>query len=134
VEAGYTHVRRYQLGIPVWRALGGLTEVELEGLRYVLAGDRTAVFIDARDPEEFGTQTLPGARNLPRSGLKPGKDVGEVKVAKDDGRLPMEDHNTRIIVFGREGHRPKRWRRPLRRKRSTTSPISVAPSRRSSSR
>jgi rhodanese-related sulfurtransferase len=103
VDAGYTHVRRYQLGIPVWRALGGLTEVELEGLRYVLAGDRTAVFIDARDPEEFGTQTLPGARNLPRSGLKPGKDVGEVKVAKDDGRLPMEDHNTRIIVFGREG-------------------------------
>jgi rhodanese-related sulfurtransferase len=103
VDAGYTHVRRYQLGIPVWRALGGLTEVELEGLRYVLAGDRTAVFVDARDPEEFATQTLPGARNLPRSGVKPGKDVGEVKVAKDDGRLPMEDHNTRIIVFGRDG-------------------------------
>jgi rhodanese-related sulfurtransferase len=103
VEAGYTHVRRYQLGIPVWRALGGLTEIELEGLRYVLAGDRTAVFIDARDPEEYRAQTLPGARNLPRSGLKPGKDVGEVKAAKDDGRLPMEDHNTRIIVFGRDG-------------------------------
>jgi hypothetical protein len=46
-------VRRYQLGIPVWRALGGLTEIELEGLRYVLEGDRTAVFIDARDPKEF---------------------------------------------------------------------------------
>jgi hypothetical protein len=29
-----------------------------------------------------------------------GKDVGEVKRAKDDGRLPMEDHNTRIIVIG----------------------------------
>jgi hypothetical protein len=26
-----------------------------------------------------------------------------VKNAKDDGRLPMEDHNTRIIVFGRNG-------------------------------
>jgi rhodanese-related sulfurtransferase len=103
VEAGYTHVRRYQLGIPVWRALGGLTEIELEGLRYVLVDDRTAVFIDARDPEEFRTQTLPGARNLPRSGLKPGKDVGEVKAAKDDGRLPMEDHNTRIVVFGQDG-------------------------------
>jgi rhodanese-related sulfurtransferase len=107
VEAGYTHVRRYQLGIPVWRALGGLTEIELEGLRYVLEGDRTAVFIDARDPEEFVAQTLPGTRNLPRSGLKPGKDVGEVKAAKDDGRLPMEDHNTRIIVFGREGAQAK---------------------------
>jgi rhodanese-related sulfurtransferase len=107
VEAGYTHVRRYQLGLPVWRALGGLTQIEPEGLRYVLAGDRTAVFIDARDPEEFHTQTLPGARNLPRSGLKPGKDVGEVKAAKDDGRLPMEDHNTRIVVFGQEGAQAK---------------------------
>jgi hypothetical protein len=75
-----------------WRALGGLTEIELEGLRYVLASDRTAVFIDARDPKKFGAQILPGARNLPRSGVKPGKDVGEVKAAKDDGRLPMEDH------------------------------------------
>jgi len=107
VEAGYTHVRRYQLGIPVWRALGGLTEIELEGLRYVLAGDRTAVVIDARDPEEFGAQSLMGSRNLPRSGLKPGKDVGEVKAAKDDGRLPMEDHNTRIVVFGQDGAQAK---------------------------
>ncbi len=107
LEAGYTHVRRYQLGIPVWRALGGLTEIELEGLRYVLTGDRTAVFIDARDPEEFGAQTLSGARHLPRSGVKPGKDVGEVKAAKDDGRLPMEDHNTRIVVFGQDGAQAK---------------------------
>ena len=59
VKAGYTHVRRYRLEIPVWRALGGLSEIELEGLRYVLAGDRTAVFIDARDPEEFRAQGRP---------------------------------------------------------------------------
>jgi rhodanese-related sulfurtransferase len=107
VEAGYANGRRYQLGIPVWPALGGLTEIEVEGLRYVLADDRTAVFIDARDPGEFSAQTLPGARNLPRSGLKPGKDVGEVKAAKDDGRLPMEDHNTRIVVFGQGGAQAK---------------------------
>ena len=44
-------MRRYQLEIPVWRALGGLSEIEPEALRYVLAGDRTAVFIDTRDPE-----------------------------------------------------------------------------------
>jgi rhodanese-related sulfurtransferase len=86
----------------VWRALDGLTKIELEGLRYVLTGDRTAVFIDARDPETFDAQTLPGALNLPRSGVKPGKDVGAVKAAKDDGRLPMEDHNTRIVVFGQD--------------------------------
>ena len=57
--------------------------------------------------EEFAAQSLTGSRNLPRSGLKPGKDVGEVKAAKDDGRLPMEDHNTRIIVFGRDGVQAK---------------------------
>jgi rhodanese-related sulfurtransferase len=107
VEAGYTQVRRYQLGIPVWRALGGLTEIELDGILYVLEGDRTAVLLDARDPEEFRAQSLPSARNLPLSGVNPGKDVGEVKAAKDDGRLPMEDHNTRIIVVGRDGAQAK---------------------------
>jgi rhodanese-related sulfurtransferase len=101
LEAGYTNVRRYQLGIPVWRALGGVTRIEPEGIRYVIENDRTAVFIDAREPAEFKAGGTMQAHNIPQSGLKPGKDVGEIKAAKDDGRLPMEDHNTRIIVFGR---------------------------------
>ena len=100
LDAGYTNVRRYQLGIPVWRALGGVTQVEPDGIRHIVASDRTAVLIDARDTAEFKAGSVANAKSLPRSGLKPGKDVGEVKAAKDDGRLPMEDHNTRIIVFG----------------------------------
>lgn len=40
---------------------------------------------------------------MPVRRLERGKDVGEVRRAKDDGRLPMEDHNTRVIVFGRDG-------------------------------
>lgn len=100
LEAGYTDVRRYQLGIPVWRALGGVTRIGPEGAVYVRGNDLTAVFIDARDPKQFKAGSITGARNLPQSGLQPGKDVGEVKAAKDDGRLPMEDHNTRIVVFG----------------------------------
>lgn len=100
--AGYTNVRRYQLGAPVWRALGGVTVIESDGVRYVLEKDETSVFIDAREPEEFHIASLPKARNIPRSKVLPGKDVGEVKAAKDDGRLPMEDHNTRIVVFGRD--------------------------------
>jgi rhodanese-related sulfurtransferase len=99
---GYTNVRRYQLGIPVWRALGGLTEIEPDGLRHVVANDRTTVLIDAREAEVFRSGTLPSARSIPRSGVLEGKDVGEVKRAKDDGRLPMEDHNSRLIVFGRD--------------------------------
>ena len=50
VGGGYTKVRRYQLGIPVWRALGGVTQIEPKGLRSVLANDHTAVVVDVREP------------------------------------------------------------------------------------
>ncbi len=107
LDAGYTNVRRYQLGIPVWRALGGVAQIEPEGIRHVIQNDRTAVFIDARNGADFKAGSVAQARNIPRSGLKPVKDVGEIKAAKDDGRLPMEDHNTRIIVFGQTAEQAK---------------------------
>ena len=100
VKAGYTHVRRYQLGIPVWRALVGATQIEQDGLMYVLKNDRTAVLIDARDRKDFEAKTIPAAQSLPLAAVKAGKDVGEVEAAKNDGRLPMYDHNTRVVVFG----------------------------------
>jgi rhodanese-related sulfurtransferase len=90
LKAGFTNVRRYQLGDPVWRALGGVMQMEAEGFSYVREGDHTARVYDARsaaDPDK----TVPGAIHLSKD---------EVKNAKDDGRLPMMDHNTRIIVFG----------------------------------
>ena len=58
------------------------------------AGGRTAVFLDARSPEEFASGTLLDARNVP---------IGDVIAAKDDGRLPMDDFNTRVVAFGRVG-------------------------------
>jgi len=91
LDAGYTNVRRYQLGAPTWRALVGVMQIELEALRYVMDGDQTAVWFDARSAEAFQAGRIAGARNLERA---------DVTKAKDDGRLPMEDHNTRIIVFG----------------------------------
>jgi len=103
IAEGYTDVRRYQLGTPVWRALGGVMVIEPEGASHVLEQDRTAVWIDVRDAEDFQSGTIPGAKNLPRSGVLPGKDVVEVRAAKDDGRLPVRDHNTRLIVFGADG-------------------------------
>lgn len=48
VAAGFTNVRRYQLGMPVWRALGGPTVIELNGILRIFKADQTAVFIDAR--------------------------------------------------------------------------------------
>ena len=64
LAAGFTNVRRYQLGMPVWRALGGVQQVELAALLQVVGKDGTAVLLDAR-----GETSLPGAR--PGLGLEP---------------------------------------------------------------
>ena len=102
LDADYTNVCRYQLGAPVWRALVGIMVIEPAGVRYMFENDQTAVWIDARDTPVFQEGSIPGGKNIPQSKVLPGKDVGEVFAAKNDGRLPMEDHNTRIIVFGRD--------------------------------
>lgn len=90
-KQGYSNLRRYQLGLPVWRALGNTVQTDLGGVRYVLAGDKTAVWVDARNAETFAKGSLPGAVNI-------GK--GEAEAANDDGRLPKKDKGTRVIVFG----------------------------------
>jgi rhodanese-related sulfurtransferase len=92
LAAGFTNVRRYQLGIPVWRALGGVTEIELDGIVRIFNVDRTAVFLDGRTTEEFSAGSLPGARNIP---------VGTTKF-EGHPLLRSEDFNTRIVVFGRD--------------------------------
>jgi rhodanese-related sulfurtransferase len=82
----FQNVRRYQLGMPGWRTAGGLSVIEFDQLMIVKSYDRTAVFVDAGL-----SYPIPGrsVRILP----------GQVAAAKDDGRLPMHDHNTRIIVM-----------------------------------
>jgi rhodanese-related sulfurtransferase len=90
--SGYADVRRYQLGIPAWRALGGVTQVERDALLSLLARDGTAVLVDAREP---------GAR--PRIAKAAAIPLQDAAKAKDDGRLPMTDHNTRIFVVGDNG-------------------------------
>jgi rhodanese-related sulfurtransferase len=90
VKRGYIGVRRYQLGLPVWRALGNTVQTDLAGVRYVLEGDRTAVLIDARPPEQFAKGTLTHAVSVRR---------GEAEAANEDGRLPKRDKGTRVIVF-----------------------------------
>lgn len=107
LEAGYADVRRYQLGAPVWRALVGVMVIEPDGLKHVFENDQTAVWVDSRDASEFENGSIRGAKSLPQGLVLPGKDVGEVFAAKNDGRLPMQDHNTRIIVFGDNGEQAR---------------------------
>lgn len=92
VQLGYTRVRRYQLGMPMWRALGNTVQTDLDGVRYIWAGDRTAIWVDARDRAEHQQGSLPGAVSV---------TAGEAERANEDGRLPQWDKGTRVVVFGR---------------------------------
>ena len=95
VAAGFTNVRRYQLGIPFWRALSGPVEIELEGILRVYKIDQTAVFFDARSAEEFSKGSLGGAHSVPADKIA-SEGLGKVP-------LPRDDFNTRVVLFGRDG-------------------------------
>ena len=90
VKKGYTNLKRYQMGLPVWRAFGNTVETGTAGFKYIFAGDKTAVFVDARTPEKFEAGTVPGAVNV---------QAGEEETANTDGRLPYTDKGTRVVVF-----------------------------------
>ena len=93
MKLGYQNVRRYQLGAPGWRALGGVMQVEKPALLRLLAQDATSVLIDGR--AEVGlTPRVRNAISIP---------LPDASKAKEDGRLPMTDHNTRIFVVGTNG-------------------------------
>jgi rhodanese-related sulfurtransferase len=89
--AGFTNVRRYQLGIPMWRTLSGPVEIELEGVQRIFGIDRTAVFFDARDADEFAKGSVAGAHNVPAAG------------GLEKAPLPRDDFNSRVILFGKDG-------------------------------
>jgi rhodanese-related sulfurtransferase len=87
---GYTHVRRYQLGLPVWRALGNTVQTDLAGFEYIFNRDETAVFVDARPPQEAESEAVACAVNI---------QLGEAEAANEDGRLPFTDKAARVVVF-----------------------------------
>jgi rhodanese-related sulfurtransferase len=90
IKRGYGDIKRYQLGMPVWRAFGNTVETGMLGFRYIFSGDKTAVFVDARSKDEFKGGTVPGAVHV---------ESGETPKANTDGRLPYTDKGTRIVVF-----------------------------------
>jgi len=95
VGAGFSNVRRYQLGIPIWRALGGPTAIELGGFLRVYKIDLTAVIFDGRSAGEFANGNLAGTLNVPVDDVV----AGRLKKLP----LPEDDFNRRIVLFGRDG-------------------------------
>lgn len=98
IKLGYKNVRRYQLGLPVWRALSQTVQTDMPGLLYIFSRDHTSVFVDARTPAEFAAGSIPGAVNI---------QAGEATAANDDGRLPFRDKSTRVVVFGKDAAQAK---------------------------
>lgn len=99
-DAGFSNVRRYQLGIPVWRALGGPTVIELGGIKRIHGVDKTAVFIDARPSAEFAISRIAGTRNAPVDDVLSG--------ALKKIELPEDDFNRRIVLFGHDGSQARK--------------------------
>jgi rhodanese-related sulfurtransferase len=89
-KKGYTNIKRYQIGLPIWRAEGNTVQTDIEGFKYIFSADKTAVFVDARSKADFTQRTVPGAVSIL---------AGEADKANMDGRLPYTDKGTRIIVF-----------------------------------
>ena len=87
---GYDHIRRYQLGLPVWRAIGNTVQTDFYGLAYIFSRDETAVFVDARAPQDFRADTIACAVNI---------QPGEADAANNDARLPLLDKGARVVVF-----------------------------------
>ena len=69
-------------------------QVEKPALLRLLARDATSVLIDGRRAKAGVKPRLHNAVLIP---------LPEASQAKDDGRLPMTDHNTRIFVVGTNG-------------------------------
>lgn len=89
LRLGYTRISRYQLGLPVWRALGNTAETSVQGFRQ-LVRDSNTIMVDARSRAQFALGTVPGALPIV---------AGEVSKAEKDRRLRYYDHSTRMIVF-----------------------------------
>lgn len=89
LHMGYVNVKRYQLGLPVWRLLGNAAETNLQGFREMFRA-RNAVIVDARSRSEYAAGTVPTAQSIL---------AGEAGKAKLDRRLRYLDPNIRIVVF-----------------------------------
>lgn len=89
---GFVNVRRYQLGVATWLALGNVLELDLEGLSRAWKVEGVTV-VDGRDAREVQGPRLGGTLAL---------EIPQVARGLGDSRLPV-DFAARIIAVGRDG-------------------------------
>lgn len=89
---GFVNVRRYQLGLATWLALGGVMEIDAEGLARAWKDEEVTV-VDGRETAEAQGTRLPGLVAL---------EVPQVARGAGEGKLPS-DLSSRLIAVGRDG-------------------------------
>ena len=97
--AGHPEVRRSSRH-PVARARR-VTVTEAEGLRYVAANDRTAVFVDTDDAADFSAGAACRRAGIPAAR---GRGEGRRRGSQGQGRRPPADgrRQHRLIVLGKD--------------------------------
>lgn len=92
VAAGFINVRRYQLGLAVWQALGGVLEIDVEGLARGWK-DPAWTVVDGRESSEAGGGRVTGLLSF---------TVAQVGRGQADIHLP-DDPAAPIVTVGRDG-------------------------------
>jgi len=93
VKMGYTKVRVFEAGYPVWKKIAGTTKkIQIKGgeeegsinltvFKKILANDpHSIMLIDVRDPDEFATGHFKSAINIPSDMLE--KKLKTIKITK----------------------------------------------------
>jgi rhodanese-related sulfurtransferase len=121
IEAGYANVRRYQLGIPVWRALGG-HHANRTGRCLVCPRQRPYCSFHrrARPRGLCGANPPRGAAIYPARGSRPRRIRARSRPPRTMGACLWKTTTPHHSLSDGTRHRRRQSPRPLRRKRFTT--------------
>ncbi|WP_022850282.1 rhodanese-like domain-containing protein [Limisalsivibrio acetivorans] len=72
-DKGYTNIKIYLDGMPVWKKSGSYDEISFEYAKKLMTKDE-AIFIDARPSRKFKQSTIPGSINIPDTHFDKMKD------------------------------------------------------------
>jgi rhodanese-related sulfurtransferase len=91
IAEGFVNVRRYQLGLATWLALGGVMQLDADGLARAWK-DSDVTVVDGRETVEAQGSRLPGLLAL---------EVPQVARGAGEGKLPT-DLAARLVAVGRD--------------------------------
>lgn len=103
--AGYLDVRRYQLGVAIWTALGGALEIDRDIALQLMRSPHGLTLVDARNAAEFSAGTITTAQNIPYT-----------SISHQQGDLNLRgSRDALILVFAADGAQARAVAETLKR-------------------